>query len=103
MGAGDYGCWRRVASDRYSMAVWWTYHATAATTASMLLGKFRNCGILRIWLVSGEAVLSRISLPGLTHGGCGSPAWIRTTIHGSKGRCPTIRRPGKCAGKRLPD
>src|SRR5947208_13054723 len=20
----------------------------------------------------------------------GSPAWIRTTIHGSKGRCPTI-------------
>ena len=24
----------------------------------------------------------------------GSPAWIRTTIHGSKGRCPTIRRPG---------
>src|SRR5262245_12052664 len=21
----------------------------------------------------------------------GSPAWIRTTIHGSKGRCPTIR------------
>jgi hypothetical protein len=26
---------------------------------------------------------------------CGSPAWIRTTIHGSKGRCPTIRRPGK--------
>ena len=25
----------------------------------------------------------------------GSPAWIRTTIHGSKGRCPTIRRPGK--------
>jgi hypothetical protein len=28
--------------------------------------------------------------------GCGSPAWIRTTIHGSKGRCPTIRRPGNC-------
>src|SRR5580658_7950970 len=26
--------------------------------------------------------------------GVGSPAWIRTTIHGSKGRCPTIRRPG---------
>ena len=26
--------------------------------------------------------------------GFGSPAWIRTTIHGSKGRCPTIRRPG---------
>ena len=26
----------------------------------------------------------------------GSPAWIRTTIHGSKGRCPTIRRPGNC-------
>ena len=26
---------------------------------------------------------------------CGSPAWIRTTIHGSKGRCPTVRRPGK--------
>ena len=25
----------------------------------------------------------------------GSPAWIRTTIHGSKGRCPTVRRPGK--------
>lgn len=24
----------------------------------------------------------------------GSPAWIRTTIHGSKGRCPTVRRPG---------
>ena len=31
----------------------------------------------------------------------GSPAWIRTTIHGSKGRCPTIRRPGKltCADR----
>ena len=27
----------------------------------------------------------------------GSPAWIRTTIHGSKGRCPTIRRPGIAA------
>jgi hypothetical protein len=27
----------------------------------------------------------------------GSPAWIRTTIHGSKGRCPTIRRPGSAA------
>ncbi len=25
---------------------------------------------------------------------CGSPAEIRTPIHGSKGRCPTIRRPG---------
>ncbi len=25
----------------------------------------------------------------------GSPAWIRTKIHGVKGRCPTIRRPGK--------
>src|ERR1039458_1376007 len=24
----------------------------------------------------------------------GSPARIRTTIHGPKGRCPTIRRPG---------
>ena len=31
----------------------------------------------------------------------GSPAWIRTTIHGSKGRCPTIRRPGNSGG-RLP-
>src|SRR5579864_2334609 len=30
--------------------------------------------------------------PGSPDGG--SPAWIRTTIHGSKGRCPTIRRPG---------
>src|SRR6202167_3610563 len=29
----------------------------------------------------------------------GSPAWIRTTIHGSKGRCPTVRRPGKKEGK----
>src|ERR1035438_10461320 len=29
----------------------------------------------------------------------GSPAWIRTTIHGSKGRCPTIRRPGKISGR----
>ena len=28
----------------------------------------------------------------------GSPAWIRTTIHGSKGRCPTIRRPGNAGG-----
>jgi hypothetical protein len=25
----------------------------------------------------------------------GSPTWIRTTIHGSKGRCPTVRRSGK--------
>src|SRR5260370_12148459 len=25
-------------------------------------------------------------------GMAGSPAWIRTTIHGSKGRCPTVRR-----------
>ena len=24
----------------------------------------------------------------------GSPIWIRTTIHGVKGRCPTIRRSG---------
>ena len=31
---------------------------------------------------------------GLGRKGGGSPAWIRTTIHGSKGRCPTIRRPG---------
>ena len=31
----------------------------------------------------------------LGRGWFGSPAWIRTTIHGSKGRCPTIRRPGK--------
>jgi hypothetical protein len=30
----------------------------------------------------------------------GSPAWIRTTIHGSKGRCPTIRRPGN-SGREL--
>ena len=29
--------------------------------------------------------------------GFGSPAWIRTTIHGSKGRCPTIRRPGNAS------
>ncbi len=26
--------------------------------------------------------------------GSGSPTWIRTTIHGSKGRCPTVRRSG---------
>jgi hypothetical protein len=37
----------------------------------------------------------------------GSPTWIRTTIHGSKGRCPTIRRSGSMAlgtggGSRLP-
>jgi hypothetical protein len=32
--------------------------------------------------------------PVFSAGLCGSPAWIRTTIHGSKGRCPTIRRPG---------
>ena len=25
----------------------------------------------------------------------GSPTWIRTTVHGSKGRCPTVRRSGK--------
>ncbi len=25
---------------------------------------------------------------------CGSPTWIRTTINGSKGRCPTVRRSG---------
>src|ERR1035437_2631428 len=31
----------------------------------------------------------------------GSPAWIRTTIHGSKGRCPTIRRPGNGWSKGL--
>jgi hypothetical protein len=24
----------------------------------------------------------------------GSPTWIRTTINGSKGRCPTVRRSG---------
>src|SRR5437773_9610384 len=29
----------------------------------------------------------------------GSPAWIRTTIHGSKGRCHTIRRPGNTLGE----
>src|ERR1017187_3760287 len=32
----------------------------------------------------------------------GSPAWIRTTIHGSKGRCPTIRRPGIEAFQTVP-
>jgi hypothetical protein len=32
----------------------------------------------------------------------GSPAWIRTTIHGSKGRCPTIRRPGNLLRKTAP-
>ena len=32
----------------------------------------------------------------------GSPAWIRTTIHGSKGRCPTVRRPGKMQEARAP-
>src|SRR5690349_7733123 len=32
----------------------------------------------------------------------GSPAWIRTTIHGSKGRCPTIRRPGNVSLVYLP-
>src|SRR5260370_20206988 len=30
--------------------------------------------------------------------GVGSPAWIRTTIHGSKGRSPAIRRSGKEGG-----
>jgi hypothetical protein len=29
----------------------------------------------------------------------GSPTWIRTTIHGSKGRCPTIRRSGNSRGR----
>jgi hypothetical protein len=33
--------------------------------------------------------------------GAGSPAWVRTTIHGSKGRCPTIRRPGNLGGRQL--
>ena len=32
----------------------------------------------------------------------GSPAWIRTTTHGSKGRCPTVRRPGNLQAKRQP-
>src|ERR1035437_7754790 len=32
--------------------------------------------------------------PVVTGFGSGSPARIRTSIHGSKGRCPTIRRPG---------
>ncbi len=36
-----------------------------------------------------------IAFIALESGKCGSPAWIRTTIHGSKGRCPTVRRPGK--------
>src|ERR1035437_8599333 len=31
----------------------------------------------------------------------GSPARIRTSIHGSKGRCPTIRRPGNGLSKGL--
>src|ERR1035437_4753564 len=34
--------------------------------------------------------------------GFGSPARIRTTIHGSKGRCPTIRRPGNGMKRLLP-
>src|SRR5580704_19065445 len=38
-------------------------------------------------------------IPGGPKGG--SPAWIRTTIHGSKGRCPTIRRPGNSEGGAL--
>ena len=40
------------------------------------------------------------SRPELGQNGSGSPAWIRTTIHGSKGRCPTIRRPGIAATAR---
>ncbi len=32
----------------------------------------------------------------------GSPTWIRTTINGSKGRCPTIRRSGSKAIAALP-
>jgi hypothetical protein len=35
------------------------------------------------------------ALVSFVRGPYGSPAEIRTPIHGSKGRCPTIRRPGK--------
>src|ERR1035437_5881144 len=41
----------------------------------------------------GELLIGE-TLSNLIARGTGSPAWIRTTIHGSKGRCPTIRRPG---------
>ncbi len=51
--------------------------------------------------VRRKAVLSRISRLGVGTRMLGSPAWIRTTIHGSKGRCPTIRRPGNASTDRI--
>ena len=44
---------------------------------------------------SGSGSCQQNWLRELKRDSSGSPAWIRTTIHGSKGRCPTIRRPGK--------
>ena len=66
------------------------------------LGSHESAGIVRavvgggprIWVQSHQNDVGRDSTPD----SCGSPAWIRTTIHGSKGRCPTIRRPGNLEG-----
>lgn len=54
---------------------------------------------------TGRRVSQRATVPSsktgreVTELGSGSPAWIRTTIHGSKGRCPTVRRPGSVVGR----
>ena len=44
-------------------------------------------------ITSGENSIRQVFA--LTARKAGSPTWIRTTIHGSKGRCPTVRRSGK--------
>ena len=81
-----------------------------------LTAAFRRGGNLSLWTLQSEEcrrkkygalgagirqivpMVRTAPQPGSSHAltskGIGSPAWIRTTIHGSKGRCPTIRRPG---------
>ena len=53
-----------------------------------------TCGMFRIRAGGGKGCCQAKRASKLVAETVGSPAWIRTTIHGSKGRCPTIRRPG---------
>jgi hypothetical protein len=69
-----------------------SYSVTSSTDAAELSVHYEDdsiCVVLPQPVVMAWAAGTQVTIEGN-----GSPAWIRTTIHGSKGRCPTIRRPG---------
>ena len=78
----------------------------ASASGKRRAGSFSSSAGRRLRNVGGYGRGKRAGVPLSTKLGAqswgrkciGSPAWIRTTIHGSKGRCPTIRRPGKFEG-----